>query len=461
MLQNTRMRNFTQLYLSLILGVTIVGFSTLKLNAQCNAAFTYVVNAPSVIFTAQDSTPLKSSNWYFGDGQSSFGTYMASHTYYQPGEYLVTHYIFDSANNCADSSVQMVAVNFTSTCQAYFSIYPMGDSLIATRYLFEDVSIVPGNFSAIKSYLWTINDATVDSTPNLVYTFSLPGAYNVCLSIKTYAGCTSQYCQQVTLYDRCNLGPTFTYTVDSLFPATVSLFPHPDVAGIEYEWRLNGNLLSVKTPVTQYYQSGTYPVTLFMVDTANRCYDSTAGTFAVPVFPCDTIRASVAYHTDANDSSLYYFTAQSNDALAGQSWNIRSMHDSSLNIVLNTDNPSYHFTDTGYYEVCLNANTLHCGIRGDCEILHVANPGSSSPHLVTSYPNPASNSVGFDVPLAAAASISINVFDEHGNRVFTLQRQGVQGSNHIDIPVMRLNPGQYFIDITTGTERKRSVFQKF
>jgi hypothetical protein len=83
------------------------------------------------------------------------------------------------------------------------------------------------------------------------------------------------------------------------------------------------------------------------------------------------------------------------------------------------------------------------------------------PQPLTSYPNPATNTVGIDVPLTAAATININVYSASGTRVLTLQQQGVQGNNHIDIPVHQLTKGQYFIDITIGKQKQRSVFQKF
>jgi len=246
------MSNSTKLLSCVVLAVVMLSASTQHLYAQCNAAFSYTVNAPAVSFFAADSMPQKSNVWHFGDGLTSFGAF-TTHTYDQPGKYLVTHYIFDSLNNCSDSSQQAVFVNFTANCQAYFIAYPLADSMVSNLYYFGNNSQVAGGLNAINTNIWSINGTQVGTLQDLNYHFTQVGTYNVCLSIETKAGCTSQYCQNVTVYGQCNLSPSFTYSVDSSYPANVTFNPHPDEPYAQYKWRINGTLFGTKTPVTQYY----------------------------------------------------------------------------------------------------------------------------------------------------------------------------------------------------------------
>jgi hypothetical protein len=267
-------------------------------------------------------------------------------------------------------------------------------------------------------------------------------------------------CKDVTVYGHCNLGPSFTYTVNTGYPATVNFVPHPDVADIEYKWRINTYFITEKTPTVQFYQSGSYSATLFMVDTVNKCYDSASNAVNVPVFPCDTINVSFNWQPSSADSSVINFTGIGNDSLTSQHWTIQSSYDSSVNVNLYTNNPSYKFADTGYYQVCLNANTLHCGARSYCNTIYIPGKHGGVANPIVSYPNPATNSVGIDVPLPTAGSININIYNAGGTRVLALQTQGLQGNNHITIPVQQLNRGQYFINVITGSGKHNSVFQK-
>ena len=97
-----------------------------------------------------------------------------------------------------------------------------------------------------------------------------------------------------------------------------------------------------------------------------------------------------------------------------------------------------------------------------CDVVQIKSTAKAGANVhITPYPNPATNSVGIDVPLTGAATISINVYDASGIKVLSLQQPGSGGNNHINLLIGQLNRGQYFVDITAGGNRLKSVFQKF
>jgi hypothetical protein len=176
---------------------------------------------------------------------------------------------------------------------------------------------------------------------------------------------------------------------------------------------------------------------------------------------CDTFHLSLKYDYAPGDSSIIYFSDEGNQLLTSQSWIIRSLYDSLTYVNFSTPNPFYHFTDTGHYLVCITAQSASGCSSGYCEVVYGGSKhGKPANSTVTSYPNPAVGEVSLTMPLVTAGKLIINVYNANGLRVYSVQKQGTSGNNQIKIPVHQLPPGQYFIEITAGNERKRSVFQK-
>src|SRR5437588_679568 len=81
-----------------LLAFTFVIFSfkaIAQTNTVCNPNFSFVVSGNTVQFTAADTADAQYivyHSWSFGDGSAVQNVSMPSHTYLNPGTYVVVHY---------------------------------------------------------------------------------------------------------------------------------------------------------------------------------------------------------------------------------------------------------------------------------------------------------------------------------------------------------------------------------
>ncbi len=139
----------------------------------CFGDFTSQVNGAAASFNATVSLNVTSINWTFGDAttQTNTGTYV-THTYAQPGTYQVCVIVYDANFTCADSSCHMVTVT-SGGCNADFSW------IDSAGYVFFFNNSTPGSSG---NYVWDFGDGNTSTQYNPSHQYSVPGAYQVCLS---------------------------------------------------------------------------------------------------------------------------------------------------------------------------------------------------------------------------------------------------------------------------------------
>lgn len=172
------------------------------------------------------------------------------------------------------------SLNAQSQCQAYFNINSnplLGDTLVINNYSYNaDSSTI-----SLVSNTWTITGngqtATVSTIGNapLYYVFPSLGSYNICLTIETSTGCTSTFCDSVTVVSQVNCQAYFQYNVTG----TTVNFYDASITGsaiVGYNWQFSNGTPSSSTlenPVVQFPAQGDYDVSL-VISTANdgSCY---------------------------------------------------------------------------------------------------------------------------------------------------------------------------------------------
>ena len=431
-------------------------FYTLQGEAQCNAAFTSTINNAAVMFTPVSNVTTSSPVWYFGDGRTSTES-APTHYYDYPGTYTVRHIVRDSLRGCVDSVSQNINVNFTISCQAAFTF--TRDSFLYNLYSFYANPVYTG--SGIQSYYWIIDGNPVDSFSWFNYSFS-PGQHLVCLTIFTNGGCTSSVCQAINVIEpqNCNWHPSFTTSASPQHPRDISFSPNPLSGTMKYRWDFgDGYFSSQKNPVHTFNNAGIYNVGLTVVDTVTWCSDSTRQSLTVLGTACDTALCSFTYTPVPGHQGAIAFHALCNESDSSQIWEIWRFNDFTFHYTMHSINPTYTFTDTGYYFVCMTANTGNNCQVSVCESIHVYEVASGNRYII-SYPNPATDKVDFRLDLNEADRIKIRVYNINGNQAYSTEKTGVRGNNNISIPVQSLQKGQYFIDIEYGNKRKRSIFLK-
>jgi len=435
-----------------LLFVIIIGNQ--RIIAQCNPAFTSSIAQHHVTFTGTASAPGLIHQWNFGDGFSGYGRVVV-HSYDLPGVYQVKHVVYDSLNNCRDSTVQSITLNFTPACHASFHM--IYDSVFYENGIyFISNSMFTG--TGIRSYTWTV-DGVVQGYGYSFHWFPSPGTHQVCLTIVTNAGCTSTYCNSISVPASCNYNPGFFHTADPTNLRRISFTPIPNQSSLYYFWKFGDGITSTaRLPVHTYNNAGNYSVKLIVRNLANNCIDSVRQTIVVQGNPSETCTASFTY--TLNNYGFANFTATSNQTIISQSWFIYN-YQTQDSILINANNPSYQFPDTGYYNVCVTLTTPTGCTRTSCQTIHVMSVTGRQSSTLPAYPNPVTNeNVQINLVLPGAGSISIKVYNSFGNMVYESQQPGFNGTNNISIPAMRLNSGQYFVEIIYHNQRRRSIFQK-
>ncbi len=230
---------------------------------------------------------------------------------------------------------------------------------------------------------------------------------------------------------------------------------------MKFQWNFgDGYSSSQNNPVHTYSQPGTYNAKLVIADTVNGCIDTVMQQLLINGSPADSCTASFTYTVNPSQSNQLTFTASSNQTIISQTWRIDQWTNPYDSVFLTAATPTYTFTDTGYYQVCLYITTNTGCTRLSCQGIRINNVDGRFAGTIPSYPNPASHTVSLRLNLMQETRIGITVYNLSGHAVYGTQKQGAAGTNNINIPVQQLEPGQYFIDIYYGGKRKRSIFQK-
>ncbi len=423
--------------------------------ADCNPAFTFNVQGATVSVQASNTAPNLRHEWRFPSWL--YGT-TATYTYNVPGTYYLVHVVTDSLTGCADSARQLVTVTFPVNCAVSFTA--TRDSFQLRKYNFHSTSTNTGG--SIFYYSWEMDDSPIGYGANLTYTLPV-GTHNICLTIITTANCTSSSCQAITILstDTCNWAASFTTVASPSNPRQVTFNPTPSLDRMRFNWNFGDSYTSSqKTPVHNYAHAGNYNVRLAIIDTLIGCLDTIVQPLEVHGLPSDSCTVYYIYRIDSTHPGNVIFTAYSNQTITSQTWWINQWSNPYDSIFIHTNNPTYTFTDTGYYQACLYITTVTGCTRSYCQGFYLNNVGGNAGNRVPSYPNPARNSVSFRVNLPVADRIGVTVYNLSGYAVYKTQKQGTTGTNEVTIPVQQLNVGQYLIDITYGDQLKRSIFQK-
>lgn len=430
-------------------------FKAQIVSAQCNPAFTFTVNNSTVSFTAAATNPGLFHYWIFDDGYAGSGQ-TTSHSYNLPGTYNVKHIVYDSLNTCRDSLVQNVTVTSTATCQSSFVI-----SYDSVNYNYGVYCYSTSTYSGtgIQTYTWSVNGVVQGGNNSYLYFVPSPGNNNICLTIVTMAGCTSSYCQVITMPASCNFNPSFTYTVNPANNKVFTFTPAPDQPGLNYYWNFgDGYTSAVKTPVHTFAYPGTYSVKLIVMNTSVYCIDTVRQNVNVTAGPGDSCTATYSY--TLNNYGLASFTAVSNQAITSQSWYIYNLRTGEPDTII-ANNPVYQFPDTGHYYVCLTLTTNTGCTRTYCNTINVQSVSGRYAERIPAFPNPVSSGdIRMSLNIGVAGPIEIKVVDASGNVVLRLSQAGQVGTNILKVPADRLKPGMYFVEICYRYKLKRSIFQK-
>jgi PKD repeat protein len=418
---------------------------------------TYRFTNTSVPFSATDSI-----RWTFGDGTSS-NQVNPLHVYAQPGTYTVCLRVIKRTvngvlTNCVSEKCYTIIVPQHCTIVANYTWY--ADSSNYKKIIFTNTTIAS---SANTSVLWSFGDGTTSTSWNTSHLYALAGTYNVCLRIQ-YGNCTNYKCITIIIVapppaPTCNQLSNYQFTTSN---NVVAFTPTFSVANVQYTWTFGDGTGSQGANATHVYALPGYYTACLTAFKNNNCASTTCRTiFIAP--NCNNTTLSISDVRDSLIPNRIKFTALSNFATTSQQWTITRIPSTATTgtITINSNNPTYMFLDSGYYNVCVKATFANGCIKTICKTIHIAQnlPGTNV-CVLQAFPNPASTVINTTVTLVQPQLINAFIYNSMNALVAQKQQQGIVGTNIISINIATLPAGIYTIRVLYGGQACYAPFIK-
>lgn len=298
-----------------------------------DAVFGGDVNGLTVTFT-NASTNANSYLWSFGDGSTSTDA-SPSHTYAADGVYEVT---LTAINDCGETSVDGQFTLVTAPTAGFSTAVTKGCSPFEVQFSNESSE------NAV-SFAWEFpgGSPAVSNEENPVVTYSLPGVYNVTLTVSNAAGNDNQ-----TLVDYIQVGTVPVAGFTSAVTGAAVDFTNNSTNATSYAWDFgDGNTSQEANPQHVYQSDDAFTVTL---TATNECGSVTATQLVViatqgPVAAFTTEGQVGCAPFDVNFQNL------SSDNAESFLWTFPG----GIPNTSNEENPTVTYTQAGTYDVTLVA----------------------------------------------------------------------------------------------------------
>lgn len=396
--------------------------------------------------------------WTFGDGASSSAV-NPTHVYAQSGTYyvclIIRRFNTGSTTPCVSESCKTITIQPVCNVQANFSW--QRDSISHKKIYFTNLSTVP-NANAVAT--WSFGDGTTASSWNAVHEYAQPGRYIVCLKIQYNNTCISTICDSVTVEapaPPCTQLSNYHFARSTANSQTYTFTPDYLNNDIQYTWTFGDGTGSHDPVATHHFApAGNYTVCLTAFRN-NNCASTTCKTVSVTQqLNCDSFHVSYSYQFDPFLPNKVYFYAIANTTIIDQTWTISRPNANP--VILHQNNPSYTFSDTGYYQVCVRAVMANGCVKEYCNYIYINHVSNAC--VLDAYPNPAHNEVKVNVLLLQPEMIHVYVYNSLNVLVLQKNQQGVYGSNPVSLAISNLVSGIYNVRVVHGNSTCFARFYK-
>jgi len=349
-------------------------------------AFTYstVCEGQPVLFepdqNAMNVADIASWLWDFGDGTPTSDLINPTHTYTTFGTYTVTLTV-TSLNGCTNATSQIITVAaspvaaFTanSACSGNISYFTdqsytvTGDAIVAWDWAFGDPNALNGTGNS--------------NLQNPEYYYSVPGVYDVSLTVTSSSGCSSTVIIPVEVI----AAPVaaYSYITNACLNGTVTFVDESTSAlgsmnawSWEFEPYYYSNL---QNPVHTFPETDScYNVTLIVTDKRS-CTDTVTQQICIPAALEVAIDNSITCLGDTTSFSPVLI-APANGSLVSYSWNFDDLTSGFFN-TSTLSNPVHYFANIGTYLVSLTAtdeNNCQTTVYKNVEVKELPYPRFSS-----------------------------------------------------------------------------------
>jgi PKD repeat protein len=448
---------------------------TVTVTTPCNLTAAFVSIADSIhplrVLFINTSTPAAitdSVRWTFGDGTSVSGLHgdpnvaNPTHNYAQGGTYTVClrikRNINSSATPCVREICKTVVVAQPCNIQVNFSMHR--DSLNPRKVHFTNLTSILTTNAIAK---WTFGDGATATSWNAVHEYAQPGTYIVCLTVQTSNTCIKTSCDTIVIaapLPDCRNLSKFRFEKFTGDNQKYKFIPEHISTATQYTWTFGDGTGSHDPIAThRYAQPGIYTACLTAWNGPN-CASTTCKEIRVlPQLNCDSINVSYTWQRDPFVPNKIYFYANANFPVLDQTWTITKLSLAATPpVILHQNNPSYVFSDTGYYRVCLKAITLGGCVKEYCSVIRIENLATAC--LLQAYPGIANSVVNVAVTLTQPQMIHAYVYTSTNVLVREKHQQGVTGNNVLTFSISTLPAGLYTIKVIYGNKTCYARFTK-
>lgn len=408
----------------------------------CQSYFTYSFpNASTANFWNQsnlDSTLITTmSYWTFGDGSYSYD-WNPSHTYVNPGYYVVCLSVFDSIAGCSDIYCDSIYIQGNGGCNANFTPYDSSGT-----YYF-----LPDNGNA-ASYSWTFGDGGTSTSVYPMHQYTSPGTYTVCLTV-AMNGQTCTSCQVVVIGSTPNCNANYFVIVDST-NANQLYFFNQSTGGNSYYWYFgDGSTSTSANPTHTYANSGTYLVCLTIYSNSSNCQDSYCDTLIIGNGQSGCVPQFYSYPDSTAGSGVMNFGLFNPCGGYQYVWTITNGTNS---YTASGSNPIIAFADSGWHSVCVDAYDSTGAVISYCDSVWVYRVGSvginENQNTISTnvFPNPANEQVTINYTLKNTQNVSVVVMSMNGQIIYNSEEQRGAGLQKLVLNTAEWPSGLYLINL--------------
>ncbi len=298
-------------------GLIKFGFEQIGVEVDVEAEPSSMGCVPLTVQFTAEVVNANSFWWDFGDGTAST-LETPVHTYNNAGIYEVTLIGIDTTT-CA-------SITFSDTARLAIvarddSITARFDPVIISSCDSFIVELDNNSLNAVSAH-WNFGDGTTSALTSPSHRYTAPGIYDITLIISNSNACNpaDTIVKQVEMIPDIDAGIGIPDTFGCV-PFTVA-FHDASAGGVTFHWNFgDGSFSDLKNPAHTFGDTGTYPITLIVTDSAS-CNINDTATASVTVFDnritaafrldtlafeCDSLAISLTNLSSGFTSALWDF----------------------------------------------------------------------------------------------------------------------------------------------------------
>ena len=435
----------------------------------CDVDFYHSQSNPGIIdftdasFANLDGVDVITSwTWTFGDGTTS-NLQSPSHTYSHPGVYNAALTIF-TAEGCSSYLEMSVDADTVASgaCHSDFEVYL--DYNLPFTYYFQEASLSEDPNQIINSASWDFGDGSTSTIQSPTHTF-LQGVYHICHTITTTTGCSSTYCENLTIDSACYIYVFATSIINETTAGSHNGTIALSVIGtppFTFNWS-NGATTQTVTGLT----SGYYNV---WVNDANGC--QTWATFDILV-NADSLNwnyndtlitnpVDTCFNFQPASASIYNYIFHGTDSVT-ITWIVFDITGTLHGFTTDT----YLYDSTGYYVVllsvtCDSAKAIHhfydkLYIRAKATGISQTNDAREN---IILYPIPVADKLNISFILPRPDAVTINILNVTGQIIHSEKLNYSGGQSMLTVNTASFASGLYFVQMNYNGKNKMLKFVK-